>query len=136
MWPLWLSSFFFSIGRICDINFQLRRPRGVCELWSHTHTISGDWLTVMAHTQMYFDGGHQPAQLSHHRPRLSCSSFFDEFKTQLFWAMVVGYGIYFGFCGYLEVSAFSHNIIVILLYIPSDWFFVIRVTRPCSGNTM
>lgn len=63
--------------------------------------MNGDWLTVVAHTQKYLDEGHRP-QWSHHRPRLSCASFFDEFKVQLFWAMVIGYGIYFGFCGYFE----------------------------------
>ncbi|XP_026805039.1 uncharacterized protein LOC113548381 isoform X2 [Rhopalosiphum maidis] len=63
--------------------------------------MNGDWLTVVAHTQNYLDGG-QHQLYSRQRPQLSCTSFFDEFKVQLFWAMVVGYGIYFGFCGYLE----------------------------------
>jgi hypothetical protein len=64
---------------------------------------SGDWLTVVAHTQKYLDGGQHQLH-SRHRPQLSCASFFNEFKVQLLWAMVVGYGVYFGFCGYLEVS--------------------------------
>lgn len=90
------------IGRI-RISFQI--PSFTWRVWTRNDRtypyISGDWLTVVAHAQKYFDGGHQ--QL-HHRPQLSCTSFYDEFKVQVFWAMAIGYGIYFGFCGYLEVS--------------------------------
>lgn len=62
-----------------------RRVR-VSVLW-----FSGDWLAVVAHTQKYSD-----------EPR--CPSYAEEFKTQCVWGMVVGYGIYFGCCGYLQVS--------------------------------
>lgn len=55
----------------------------------------GDWLVVVAHTHEYH-GDESSAP--------TCQSFFDEFKSQCVWAMAVGYGVYFGFCGYLEVS--------------------------------
>ncbi|VVC44384.1 Fatty acid hydroxylase [Cinara cedri] len=56
--------------------------------------MNGNWLAVVAHTQKY----HHDGALS----RPACRSFFDEFKSQCIWAMAVGYGVYFGFCGYLE----------------------------------
>ncbi|XP_025407609.1 uncharacterized protein LOC112681578 isoform X2 [Sipha flava] len=43
--------------------------------------MNGDWLAVVAHTQKYHDA----------EPPMSCTSFFEEFKTQCFWAMAVGY---------------------------------------------
>lgn len=56
----------------------------------------GDWLAVVAHTQKCHDGGAANTA--------TCRSFSGEFISQCVWAMAVGYGVYFGFCGYLEVS--------------------------------
>lgn len=71
------------------------------------NAVAGDWLTVVAHARRREgDDDDDDDDGQQQRRQSSCTSFSDEFKAQWFWSMAVGYGIYFTFCGYLEVSDF------------------------------